>query len=268
MRRTGLAAHVNNCLIFDIETVPDTELGAQELGLTKIPDDSIAQAMFFHQAQKSGSEFLPLHQHRVVAISVVLRNGEDFKVLSLGEPDSDEAELVRLFFDGVAHYQPTLVSWNGSGFDLPVLHYRALKHGVRAPAYWDVGEHNREARFNNYLGRFHWRHIDVMDVLAGYQARAKARLDVIATMLGFPGKMGMSGAHVWDAFRAGEIDAIRNYCETDVLNTYLVFLRFQYMRGELTDSTLKTELQVVRDALAAAPETHLQEFLSAWNEGG
>lgn len=256
-----------NCLIFDIETVPDTELGAQELGLENVSDEAVADAMFFQRAQETGSEFLPLYQHRVVAISVVLRNGEDFRVLSLGEPDSDEAELVRLFFDGVAHYQPTLVSWNGSGFDLPVLHYRALKHGVRAPVYWDVGEHNREAKFNNYLGRFHWKHIDVMDVLAAYQPRAKARLDAIATMLGFPGKMGMSGAKVWDEFRAGGIERIRNYCETDVLNTYLVFLRFQYMRGELTDATLESELQVVRDALAAAPQTHLQEFLQAWQTG-
>jgi len=258
---------VVNCLVFDIETVPDTELGAQELRLKDISDAGIAKAMFFHRAQETGNDFLPLYQHRVVAISVVLRNGEEFKVLSLGEPDSDEAELVQLFFDGVGHYQPTLVSWNGSGFDLPVLHYRGLKHGVRAPVYWDVGERNRETKFNNYLGRFHWRHTDVMDVLAAYQPRAKARLDAIATMLGFPGKMGMSGAKVWDAFQAGEIENIRNYCETDVLNTYLVYLRFQYMRGELTDASLQRELQVVRDVLAAADEPHLQEFLSAWQEG-
>lgn len=255
-----------NCLIFDIETVPDTELGAQLLGLEGIADEDVASAMFFHRAQETGSEFLPLYQQRVVAISIVLRNGEDFKVKSLGSVDSDEKELVRNFFDGVAHYQPTLVSWNGSGFDLPVLHYRALKHGVQAPVYWDVGERNREAKWNNYLNRYHSRHTDVMEVLAAYQPRANAKLDAIATMLGFPGKMGMSGDKVWDAFRNGEIEGIRNYCETDVLNTYLVFLRFQHMRGELNDAGLEREFQVVKDALQAAEAEHLKAFLQAWQE--
>ena len=220
-----------NSLIFDIETVPDTELGAALLGLEGIAEEDVASAMFFHRAQETGSEFLPLYQHRVVAISAVLRSGEDFKVWSLGSPDSDEKEIVERFFAGVERYHPTLVSWNGSAFDLPVLHYRALKHGVQAPAYWDTGERSRDNRFNNYLSRYHQKHTDVMDVLAAYQPRAKAKLDAIALMLGFPGKMGMSGDKVWDAFRCGEIEAIRNYCETDVLNTYLVYLRFQHMRG-------------------------------------
>lgn len=257
-----------NSLIFDIETVPDTELGARILELENIADEDIARAMFFRRAQETGSEFLPLYQHRVVAISVVLRNGEDFAVWSLGNAASDEKEIVQRFFDGIARYQPTLVSWNGSAFDLPVLHYRALKHGVRAPEYWDTGERNRETRFNNYLGRYHWKHTDVMDVLAAYQPRAKAKLDAIALMLGFPGKMGMSGDKVWDAFRNGEIAAIRNYCETDVLNTYLVYLCFQHMRGELNDSALQREYEVVRAHLAEAEAPHLQEFLQAWQKGG
>jgi len=253
-----------NSLIFDIETVPDTAQGAQELGLTNIADEDVARAMFFSRAQQTGSEFLPLYQHRVVAISVVLRSGDDFAVWSLGSSDSDEKEIVQRFFDGVARYQPTLVSWNGSAFDLPVLHYRALKHGVQAPVYWDTGEHNRETKFNNYLGRYHWRHTDVMDVLAAYQPRAKAKLDAIASMLGFPGKLGMDGSKVWGAFSAGQIESIRNYCETDVLNTYLVYLRFQHMRGVLSDTALEREMDIVRDTLRDADEPHLQEFLQAW----
>lgn len=256
------------CLVFDIETVPDTDLGAQILGLDGIPAEDVAKAMFFNRMQESGTEFLPLFQHRVVAISVVLRSGnEDFAVWTLGEEDSDEAEQVRRFYDGIARYRPTLVSWNGSGFDLPVLHYRALRHGIQAPAYWEIGDNNRDYRFNNYLSRFHWRHVDVMDVLSGFQPRARAPLDAVATMLGFPGKMGMSGDKVWDAYLAGELSAIRNYCETDVLNTYLVYLRFQFMRGELTEAMLEREFQLVRDTLAEAEGAHLSDFLDAWNTG-
>ena len=256
------------CLVFDIETVPDTELGAQLLGLHGLSEEDIAKAMFFNRLQESGTEFLPLFQHRVVAISVALRSGDgDFSVWTLGDESSDEAEQVRRFYDGIERYRPTLVSWNGSGFDLPVLHYRALKHGIQAPAYWETGDHDREYRFNNYLSRYHWRHVDVMDVLSGFQPRARAKLDAVATMLGFPGKMGMSGDKVWDSYRAGELATIRNYCETDVLNTYLVYLRFQHMRGLLSDKLLASEFDRVRGALADTDAAHLQEFLAAWTDG-
>ncbi|MCZ6666511.1 MAG: 3'-5' exonuclease, partial [Gammaproteobacteria bacterium] len=108
-------------------------------------------------------------------------------------------------------------------------------------------------------------HIDLMDVLAGYQARAFAPLDQMASMLGFPGKMGMTGADVWDHFRAGKVNSIRAYCETDVLNTYLIFLKFQHLRGHLQDAQLRQELDGVRDYLKSSEHPHLQEFLSAWD---
>ena len=127
-----------------------------------------------------------------------------------------------------------------------------------------TGGEDTSFRYNNYLGRFHWRHIDLMDVIAGYQGRAVAPLDDIATLLGFPGKMGMSGARVWDQYLAGEIVAIRNYCETDVLNTYLVYLSFERMRGHLTDDRYSTELQRVRTLLEQSAEPHFAEFLAAW----
>ena len=167
---------------------------------------------------------------------------------------------MRRFFDGIERYSPELVSWNGSGFDLPVLHYRALKHGIQAPRYWETGDDDREFRYNNYLSRFHWRHIDLMDVLAGFQPRGRASLDQMATMLGFPGKLGMSGDKVWQCWLDGGIDDIRHYCETDVLNTYLVYLRFEYMRGNLNDKSLEREYELVRKTIASLEQPHLNEF--------
>jgi predicted PolB exonuclease-like 3'-5' exonuclease len=164
-----------HCFSFDIETVPDVEFGRRMWGLEGLPDDEVATAMTFMRHQQTGSDFLPLHQHRVVAISVALRTGDSFKVWSLGDEESAEAEIVGRFFDGIERYAPDLVSWNGSGFDLPVLHYRALRHGIQAPRYWEVGDGDREYKWNNYLGRFHWRHVDLMDVLSGYQHRGRAR---------------------------------------------------------------------------------------------
>ncbi len=253
-----------HCFSFDIETVPDVEFGRRMWNLDGLPDDEVATAMTFKHLQKTGSEFLPLHQHRVVAISVALRTGKTFRVWSLGDEDAGEAELVRRFFDGIDRYSPDLVSWNGSGFDLPVLHYRALKHGIQAPRYWETGESDRDFRWNNYLSRFHWRHVDLMDVLSGFQLRGRASLDQTAVLLGFPGKLGMSGDKVWDKFLAGGIDEIRDYCETDVLNTWLVYLRFEFMRGNLDATALEDEYRVVRETLASMDRPHLNEFLAAW----
>jgi 3'-5' exonuclease len=253
-----------HCFSFDIETVPDVEFGRRLYDLGDLSDEDVATAMFFKQQQKSGSEFLPLHQHRIVAISVALRTADSFRVWSLGDIESDEADLVRRFYAGIDRYTPDLISWNGGGFDLPVLHYRALKHSIQAPRYWETGDSDREFRYNNYLSRFHWRHVDLMDVLAGFQPRARASLDQAAMLLGYPGKLGMSGDKVWDCFVGGGVQEIRDYCETDVINTWLVYLRFEHMRGNLDDAELQRELQLVRDTLAAMDVPHFTEFLAAW----
>lgn len=251
-------------LVFDIETIPDIELGRRCFGLEGLPDAQVAKAMFAHARQHGGSEFLPHEQHRIVAISCVLRRGDTLKVWSLGSLESDERDLVARFFDGIDRHTPTLVSWNGAGFDLPVLHYRALRHGIVARRYWETGAEDQGFRWNNYLSRYHERHTDLMDVLSGYQPRAKASLTDMAWLLGLPGKLGFSGDKVWDAYAAGDLLGIRRYCETDVLNTWLIYLRFQHMRGHLDATELLAEEQRVRELLAASDEPHLGEFLAAW----
>jgi len=255
-----------NVFVFDIETVPDTETGRRIYELDDLTDEDVAKVMFQKRREQTGdSDFLRHHLQKVVAISAAFKQGDSFKVWSLGEVDSDEKELVQRFFDGIDKYTPTLVSWNGSGFDLPVLHYRALKHGVNAARYWDTGEGDRDFKWNNYISRYHWRHIDVMDVLAGFQPRASAPLDQVAVMLGLPGKMGMSGASVWDHYNEGKLNEIRNYCETDVLNTYLVYLHWEVTRGNLSDAALKKEISIVKKNLADSGKAHLKEFLDVWN---
>ena len=252
--------------VFDIETVPDVELGRRILGLQGLSDREVGEAMLAKRREDSGSEFLSLEQQRVVAISVAMRMRDSFRVWSLGEPDAPEAELIQRFFDGIERYTPDMVSWNGGGFDLPVLQYRALRHGIAAPRYWETGDGDQAFRFNNYLSRYHTRHLDLMDVLSSYQARARVSLEGAALLLGLPGKLGMSGAKVWDAYLDGQIGTIRNYCETDVLNTYLIFLRFDLMRGRLLPEEYRGEVARVREVLAQQAKPHFQEFLAAWQE--
>lgn len=253
-----------NYLVFDLETVPDVTLGRRLHGLDGLPDAEVAKAMFARRRQQAGTEFLPHEQQRIVAISCVFRSADQLRVWSLGDLESSERELLERFFDGIERYTPDLISWNGGGFDLPVLHYRALAAGIAAPRYWETGEEDPAFRWNNYLGRFHSRHTDLMDVLSGYQARARASLEDVALLLGLPGKLGFSGAKVWDAYCAGDLVGIRRYCETDVLNTWLVFLQFQLLRGRLTPAAHGSEVARVKTLLREAGEPHFAEFLSAW----
>ena len=255
-----------NTLVFDIETVPDVEFGRRLYGLTDLDDASVAKVMFFKQKQARHTEFLPLPQQRIVGISAVLKTGEGLHIFSLGDEQSTEKELVQRFFDGLERYSPDLVSWNGSGFDLPVLHFRALKHSVSAQRFWEIGETDREFRYNNYLSRFHWRHIDLMDVLAGYQSSGRASLEQASQLLGFPGKLGMSGDRVWASYQRGEIKEIRNYCEIDVLNTYLIYLRFQLLRGVFDAVRHQSELAQLEAKLEQSEAPHLQRFLAAWRQ--
>lgn len=253
-----------NILVFDIETVPDVDLGRRLYGLEGLSDEQVAKAMFTLRRNVTGGEFLSLEQHRVVAISCVLRSREGLRVWSLGDPSSTEAELIERFYDGIEKFTPDLVSWNGSGFDLPVLHYRALRAGIQATRYWQTGDDDSAFRYNNYLSRFHWRHTDLMDVLSGFQSRARVSLENAACLLGLPGKLGFSGAQVWGEWLAGDLVRIRRYCETDVLNTYLVYLRFDLMRGRLTSERYAEEVERVKGVLRAGKEPHFAEFLHAW----
>jgi predicted PolB exonuclease-like 3'-5' exonuclease len=253
-----------NTLVFDIETVPDTDLGRRLHGLDGLSDAQVAEVMFTKRRQETGSDFLSHEQHRVVAISVVMRSRDTLKVWSLGEEGSSEKDLIERFFDGLEKFTPDLVSWNGAGFDLPVLHYRSLLHSVTAARYWETGDGDSSFRYSNYLSRFHWRHVDLMDVLSGFQGRGRASLDDVATLLGFPGKVSMHGSEVWRVYLQGGLARIRDYCETDVLNTYLIYLRFQLLRGHLNAAEHAGEVARVRKLLTDSGAAHWKEFAAAW----
>ena len=251
-------------LVFDIETIPDAP------GLRRLEDlpDSMSDAEVASKAmadrlEKTGSDFLPLYLQRIVAISCVIRRTTkegtpQIKVGTLGSAQDDEKVLIQTFFDLIEKYTPQLVSWNGSGFDLPVLHYRALANLVQAPRYWEMGESqesdSREFKWNNYISRYHMRHLDLMDLLAKFNGRANASLDSLAKLCGFPGKMGMDGSQVWPAYQEGKIEEIRRYCETDVVNTYLMYCRFQLLRGGFSLAEYQAEITFVKSYLEKEAE--------------
>ena len=179
-------------LVFDIETIPDIA-GLRSLrGLEASVSDADVLAAELAERKASGkSEMLPLYLQRVLVISCVYRSAKGLTVQSFADRSgSEEGAIIQTFFDKIEKHQPQLVSWNGGGFDLPVLHYRGLKHGVVADKYWDLGEDDREYKWNNYISRYHTRHLDMMDLLALYQPRANAPLDAMAKLCGLPGQAG------------------------------------------------------------------------------
>ena len=255
-----------NVITFDIETVPDVAGGRRIYDLGGLNDKDTASALFNLRRQENNTDFLRLHLQRIVAISAVYRSGDRVAVWTLGDENASEHEILTRFFQLIERYSPILVSWNGGGFDLPVIHYRSMVHGIQAPRYWDNGGLDKNFKWNNYLNRYHERHTDLMEVLALFQQRAYVPLEQMASLLGFPGKMGMSGAKVWDEYQAGNIKGIRDYCETDVLNTWLVYLRFLIMKGELSHDSYNAELELLKDYLRKEARPHFVQFLTEWEK--
>jgi predicted PolB exonuclease-like 3'-5' exonuclease len=251
-------------LAFDIETVPDCA-GIRKLYdlPADLSDYDVAEIAFQKRRTKAGNDFLPTHLQRVIVISCVLRDDDGIRIFSIGEPESDEKGAIQRFFEGVGKYVPQLVSWNGRGFDLPVLAARGLIHGVDAGCFWDTGGDNKDFKWSNYINRFHDRHLDLMDALSLYGGRGSP-LDELARLAGFPGKLGMDGSEVWENYRKGGIAGIRNYCETDSANTYLLFLRFQLMRCVYDPGRYESECALLRSALEKRQEPHWREFLNLW----
>jgi predicted PolB exonuclease-like 3'-5' exonuclease len=255
-------------LVFDIESIPDVDgLRALRGAPAEATDAQVYESWLVERKEKGQSDFTPLHLQRVLVISCVFRNADGLRVHSFVDRDGQsEGKVVQTFFHAVEKHMPQLVSWNGSGFDLPVLHYRGLRHGVEASKYWDLGEDDREFKWNNYISRYHMRHLDLMDLLAMYSPKNNAPLDAMAKLCGFPGKLGMDGSQVYSQFLAGQTEDVRKYCETDVMNTYLVYCRFQKMRGGFTGAEYDQEIAHVKETLGnlAPDESHWDEYLKAW----
>src|SRR5436190_444726 len=196
-------------LAFDIETIPDV-VGIRRLYdlPAELPDVEVAEVAFQKRRTVSNNDFLPPHLQRIIVISCVLRHDDEVRVFSIGEPDAAEDVAIQRFFEGLNKYVPQIVSWNGRNFDLPVLVARGLIHGVPAACFWDTGQDNKDAKWANYINRFHDRHLDLMDVLSMYGSRGSP-LDELAKLSGFPGKLGIGGAAVWESYRQGAIASIR-----------------------------------------------------------
>jgi predicted PolB exonuclease-like 3'-5' exonuclease len=216
--------HMNSVIVWDIETVPDIKGFAAANGHYGKSDDEIRAAM--------GDKFPKHIYHSIICIGALVAHQEDgrWSVDALGAPhigERSERALISSFVDRIAELSPQLVTFNGSTFDLPVLRYRAMVHGVAAP-----GLASRP-----YFNRYTEDAVDLCDVLSSFSRQGMASLHELCRVMGLPGKPdGMSGGEVEKYYRDGRIHDIAVYCESDVVNTYRLWLRYELFRGGLSDA--------------------------------
>jgi len=261
-------------IVFDIETVPDAAASRRMLGLTDISDSEARDALSdYFLAKTDGRNDFPRQPfHQVVAIAYAhfaVETGEDGaeliikKIAAGGDESSDESALLQGFFHLIEKRAPTLVTFNGRGFDVPVMKYRAMVHGITCPRWFTEGD-----KWNNYDSRYgkHY-HLDLLEALSDYGASARCSMHEVATVFGIPGKLDVAGDNVRAMFEAGEIAAIRNYCETDVCTTALIYLRWQYFNGTLSESAYARAVLGVRNYIKEEgnERPHMKVFLEAWN---
>jgi predicted PolB exonuclease-like 3'-5' exonuclease len=254
-------------VIFDIETIPDGKLIADtrypDLNLT--PDEAVLRFQDETRASSSsGSDFVPLTYHLPVAVCA-LKVGPDFRIQSLKCLDCPQyrtEEIVRLFWKGVDHHRACLVSFNGRAFDVPVLELAAFRQGL------SIGWHfNGDGQARGPRHRFGDYHIDLLDFFTNYNAiKLHGGLNLLAKMIGLPGKVEMHGSDVYEMIRRGNQQTVNEYCTFDVLDTYFIFLRTRVLLGHLTlaqESDLRRQAQLWLQK-EAVNQPHLDRYLSYW----
>ncbi len=258
-------------LIFDIETRVDKDLVKEIYD----PENSLTMDQAYDTArdqilERSGqqSDFFPIPFHIPIAIST-LQADENYHIRSLGCFGADrfsEAELVAKFWQ-IFEGTQTLVTFNGRGFDLPVLETRALKHGLSLPRYFSLGESRNTYRGSRYSDAYH---IDLCDFLSNFGAAyRRSSLNVLARLIGLPGKYTIAGEDVEYLFRQGRLKEINQYCMTDVLQTYVLFLRVELLRGKLDKAAYQQIVESTREDLIqrasnAGSENFLMDFIQRW----
>lgn len=265
-----------NLFVFDIETIPDIKTAKNLLNSESDDIKELRQGLIdYHLKITDGkNSFLRQPFHQVVAISFleaeIVRDYaglESYQIVDVrtgGNVDASEEEIVKGFFAHLKKKTPRLVSFNGKNFDLPVLKYRAMKYEIDAPWLYKMGD-----KWNNYNQKYSldW-HCDLADAFSDFGASARVKMNEVCACVNLPGKTGIDGSMVQDYFDQGRLAEIRNYCETDVLNTYLLYLTYQFHIGTINKESFKKSkddlIKFIEKNSALRP--YLAEFLKEWRK--
>ena len=186
---------------------------------------------------------------------------------TLDEPDYQPYQITRKFWQGYLHYgAPTLVTFNGRGYDLPVLELAAYRYGLSLPKWFNVDARTYDQSRNRYNTD---AHLDLMDLFSNFGAsRVTGGLNLLANLIGKPGKTGVDGSQVQGLYDRGEVQAINDYCRSDVLDTYFVFLRTRVLLGQLTldqERDLVAHVKAMLERQASGSAAY-QNYLEHWGD--
>ena len=257
-------------LIFDIEAIADGDLVSK----IRYPGEGLSgpEAIARYRAQllaETGRDVLPVTFMLPISVAVAKVDAE-FRLLDLSVLDAPQFRphvIARHFWQGWNHYgRPTLVSFNGRGYDLPVLELAAYRYGYPVPAWFNVEARSFEQARNRYNIE---THLDLFDLISNFgAARLSGGLNLLANLIGKPGKVGVDGSQVQGMFDRGESTEINDYCRCDVLDTYFVFLRTRVLLGKLTldverELVASTKLWLEEQSAALPVYAH---YLSHWGD--
>lgn len=258
-------------LVFDIETVADIE-GARRVypQLATLNDEEALTALTSLRIQESGDDFMRLPLHKIVCISVFYLKDGQFSLFSLTAETLTEKEILATFFRAFKDLNslPQLVSWNGSNFDIPVLIYRAMLYDLSVPLLFEEGNRINAMRYDNYVNRYQTRHLDLMDRFSQYGGSRREAMSIVATLYGLPGKREVNGSQVGEMVAQQQWQPLSLYCESDVLNTWLLYLRWMRLTGHVSSADFDMWQAETRDFLQKKlDEDHSvrhQDFLDHW----
>lgn len=259
-------------LVFDIETVADVQAARRIYPqLADLNDADALSALTAIRTQEAGHDFMRLPLQRIVCISALYIKDGKLSLFSLTADKFSEKDILAKFFRAFSDLEklPQLISWNGSGFDIPVLIYRAMQYDLSAPWLFEEGERIKNMRFDNYVNRFHTRHLDLMDRFSQYGASRREAMDVVASLYGLPGKTDVDGSMVGDLVSNEDWQTLSIYCESDVMNTWLIYLRWLRLTGQLSSPDFDAWQQQSHDYLVkytqADGSARHHEFIADWS---
>jgi predicted PolB exonuclease-like 3'-5' exonuclease len=254
--------------VFDIESVADGALVSRLRypGENLSPHKAIARYRGELQAE-TGKDFIPYTYQLPISL-VIAKVGKDLRLLDLAcldEPQSRPHEITRLFWEGWRRYgRPRLVTFNGRGFDLPLLELCAFRYGIQIPDWFAEDSRNFDQpryRYNTAA------HLDLHEWLTNSGAsRFHGGLSLAANLIGKPGKIDVAGHMVQELWDAGKAADIHDYCRGDVLDTYFLFLRSRVVAGEIDIAREQTLIGEARDWIERKAEgcPGLARYLAAW----
>lgn len=251
-------------LVFDLETVPDLSVIYPLTGKIFDKPEEGKTILDDYHTERYKSDF-PKHPfHKIVAISClcaeITKDGPHLKwVKSVGDEEDGEPEIISRFLEYLFKAEATLVSFNGRSFDLPVIKYRAMKHNLQAK-FLSFG-----TKWESYTQRYapEW-HCDMLEQLTDYGASGKVSLHEAASAFSIPGKIDVSGGGVWDLYKDGKIKEIRDYCETDVMSTYLLYLRWLLLINKINKEVHDICCSDLMNLIDTTNKDSMNKFKEVW----